>query len=153
MSVVNADNQRLMAAAVAELFGTGDVEAMAPLLREGFVDHRPGVVASSKAGWLAAARKVPLASMQLVVPGRSARRARGGLAADPGRPTADPAPVGWCRGDRWRTVARHQAVITVVRAHEPYPAVVIARRWNIVVTNRAAEPFLTTIDSRVVYVH
>jgi hypothetical protein len=44
-------------------------------------------------------------------------------------------------------------VITVVRAHEPYPAVVIARRWNIVVTNRAVEPFLTTIDSRVVYVH
>jgi hypothetical protein len=67
MSVVNADNQRLIAAAVAELFGTGDVEAMAPLLREGFVDHRPGVVASSNAGWLAAARKVPLASMQLAV--------------------------------------------------------------------------------------
>jgi hypothetical protein len=67
MSVVNADQQRLIAAAVAELFGTGDVEAMAPLLREGFVDHRPGVVASSKADWLAAARKVPPASMQLAV--------------------------------------------------------------------------------------
>jgi hypothetical protein len=116
MSVVNADHRRLIAAAVAELFGTGDVEAMAPLLREDVVDHRPGV-AASKADWLAAARKVPLASMQLVVrlvladgasvpvrspalaavagaldrrgrqlavPGRPARRARGGLPADPG---------------------------------------------------------------------
>lgn len=42
--------------------------------------------------------------------------------------------------------AAHEAVITVLRAHEPYPAVVIDRRWNIVLTNRAVEPFLTGVD-------
>jgi transcriptional regulator with XRE-family HTH domain len=39
------------------------------------------------------------------------------------------------------TVA-HDAIRRVLRAHEPYPAIVFDRRWNIVMTNRAFEPFL-----------
>ncbi|MFI9595224.1 helix-turn-helix domain-containing protein [Nonomuraea sp. NPDC052265] len=34
------------------------------------------------------------------------------------------------------------AVARVLRAHEPYPAVVLDRRWNIVMTNRAIDAFL-----------
>jgi predicted SnoaL-like aldol condensation-catalyzing enzyme len=67
MSVMNADKKRIIEAAVAELFGKGNVDAMAPLLQEDFVDHGPGVVASSKADWIAAVRKVPLADMKLEV--------------------------------------------------------------------------------------
>ncbi|WP_328654406.1 helix-turn-helix transcriptional regulator [Micromonospora sp. NBC_00330] len=33
------------------------------------------------------------------------------------------------------------AVRRVLRAHEPYPALVFDRRWNIVLTNRAVDPF------------
>lgn len=38
--------------------------------------------------------------------------------------------------------AAHRAVAAVIRAHEPYPAVVIDRRWNIVMMNRVLERFL-----------
>jgi transcriptional regulator with XRE-family HTH domain len=34
----------------------------------------------------------------------------------------------------------------VLRAHEPYPAVAFDRRWNIVMTNRAIEPFFADVD-------
>ncbi|HVJ93803.1 MAG TPA: helix-turn-helix domain-containing protein [Labilithrix sp.] len=37
------------------------------------------------------------------------------------------------------------AVARVLRAHEPYPALVLDRRWNIVMTNRAVEPFLADV--------
>lgn len=37
------------------------------------------------------------------------------------------------------------AVERVLRAHEPYPALVLDRRWNVVLTNRAAEPFLAIV--------
>ncbi|MEW1845465.1 helix-turn-helix transcriptional regulator [Nonomuraea angiospora] len=37
------------------------------------------------------------------------------------------------------------AVERVLRAHEPYPALVIDRRWNIVMTNRALGPFLADV--------
>ncbi|MGV9764088.1 helix-turn-helix domain-containing protein [Micromonospora tulbaghiae] len=37
--------------------------------------------------------------------------------------------------------AVHDAVRRVLHAHEPYPAVVFDRRWNIVMTNRAVDPF------------
>jgi transcriptional regulator with XRE-family HTH domain len=38
------------------------------------------------------------------------------------------------------------AIQRVIRAHEPYPAVVFDRRWNIVMTNRAVDPFFATVD-------
>jgi len=41
--------------------------------------------------------------------------------------------------------AARDAVRRVIRAHEPYPAVVFDRRWNIVLTNRAVEPFFARV--------
>ncbi|MFI7420836.1 helix-turn-helix domain-containing protein [Nonomuraea sp. NPDC049684] len=38
-----------------------------------------------------------------------------------------------------------EAVARVLRAHEPYPAVVLDRRWNIVMSNRAIDAFLVDI--------
>lgn len=42
--------------------------------------------------------------------------------------------------------AAREAVERVLRAHEPYPALAFDRRWNIVMTNRAVEPFLAEVD-------
>ncbi|MFF7640901.1 helix-turn-helix domain-containing protein [Streptomyces canus] len=42
--------------------------------------------------------------------------------------------------------AARAAVERVLRAHEPYPAVAFDRRWNIVMTNRAVEPFFAGVD-------
>ncbi|GAB3837606.1 helix-turn-helix domain-containing protein [Micromonospora andamanensis] len=41
--------------------------------------------------------------------------------------------------------AVHDAIRRVLRAHEPYPAVVFDRRWNIVMTNRAVDPFFAHV--------
>ncbi|MEV6930960.1 helix-turn-helix transcriptional regulator [Dactylosporangium sp. NPDC051485] len=41
--------------------------------------------------------------------------------------------------------AVHDAIRRVLRAHEPYPAVVFDRRWNIVMTNRAVDPFFAQV--------
>ena len=41
--------------------------------------------------------------------------------------------------------AVHDAVRRVLRAHEPYPAVVFDRRWNFVMTNRAVDPFFAQV--------
>ncbi|MER6582732.1 helix-turn-helix transcriptional regulator [Nonomuraea sp. NPDC001023] len=38
-----------------------------------------------------------------------------------------------------------EAVARVLRAHEPYPAVVLDRRWNIVMSNRAVDAFLVDV--------
>jgi transcriptional regulator with XRE-family HTH domain len=38
------------------------------------------------------------------------------------------------------------AVRRVLHAHEPYPALVFDRRWNILMTNRAVDPFLARVD-------
>lgn len=42
--------------------------------------------------------------------------------------------------------AARGAVARVLRAHEPYPALAFDRRWNIVMTNRAVEPFFADVD-------
>lgn len=42
--------------------------------------------------------------------------------------------------------AAREAVSAVLRAHEPYPAVVIDGRWNIVMMNRPIELFLAGVD-------
>ncbi|GGU95834.1 transcriptional regulator [Actinomadura cremea] len=42
--------------------------------------------------------------------------------------------------------AARDAVARVLRAHEPYPALVFDRRWNILMTNRAVDPFFATVD-------
>ena len=41
------------------------------------------------------------------------------------------------------------AVERVLRAHEPYPALVLDRRWNIVMSNRAVGPFLAEVAADV----
>lgn len=41
--------------------------------------------------------------------------------------------------------AVHNAIGKVLRAHEPYPAIVFDRRWNIVMTNRAVDPFFAHV--------
>ena len=41
--------------------------------------------------------------------------------------------------------AVHDAIRRVLRAHEPYPALVFDRRWNIVLTNRAVDPFFARV--------
>ncbi|MFF7946186.1 helix-turn-helix domain-containing protein [Streptomyces griseorubiginosus] len=41
--------------------------------------------------------------------------------------------------------AARNAVARVLRAHEPYPAVAFDRRWNIVMTNRAVDPFFAEV--------
>ncbi|GID28749.1 helix-turn-helix domain-containing protein [Paractinoplanes brasiliensis] len=41
--------------------------------------------------------------------------------------------------------AVHDVIHRVLRAHEPYPAVVFDRRWNIVMTNRAVDPFFAQV--------
>jgi transcriptional regulator with XRE-family HTH domain len=41
--------------------------------------------------------------------------------------------------------AARDAVRRVLHAHEPYPALVFDRRWNIVMTNRAVEPFFARV--------
>jgi hypothetical protein len=41
--------------------------------------------------------------------------------------------------------AARDALDRVLRAHEPYPALVFDRRWNIVMTNRAVDPFLANV--------
>ncbi|MEU4419668.1 helix-turn-helix transcriptional regulator [Actinoplanes sp. NPDC024001] len=48
-------------------------------------------------------------------------------------------------GDTALSAAR-DAVRRVLRAHEPYPALVFDRRWNIVMTNRAVRPFFARVD-------
>ncbi|WP_026400527.1 helix-turn-helix domain-containing protein [Actinomadura rifamycini] len=41
--------------------------------------------------------------------------------------------------------AARDAVARVLRAHEPYPALVFDRRWNIVLTNRAVDAFFAHV--------
>jgi transcriptional regulator with XRE-family HTH domain len=47
-------------------------------------------------------------------------------------------------GDKALTAAR-DAIRRVLRAHEPYPALVFDRRWNIVMTNSAVDPFFARV--------
>lgn len=46
-----------------------------------------------------------------------------------------------------RLAMARDAVARVLRAHEPYPAVVFDRRWNVVMSNGAIEPFLAGVAS------
>ncbi|MGA5761449.1 helix-turn-helix domain-containing protein [Nonomuraea bangladeshensis] len=47
--------------------------------------------------------------------------------------------------DREALAAAWDAIERVLRAHEPYPALAIDRRWNIVMSNRALDPFLADV--------
>ncbi|MEU8207136.1 helix-turn-helix transcriptional regulator [Streptosporangium sp. NPDC049046] len=47
--------------------------------------------------------------------------------------------------DQQALAAAWSAIERVLRAHEPYPALAVDRRWNIVMRNRAIAPFLTDV--------
>ncbi|MFG2074752.1 nuclear transport factor 2 family protein [Nonomuraea maritima] len=63
------DNKSIVQQALTALVATGDVDALAPLLRDDFVHHRPDSTSTSKAEWLAAVRAalVPLAGMHVEI--------------------------------------------------------------------------------------
>jgi predicted SnoaL-like aldol condensation-catalyzing enzyme len=64
---MTTDNRNIVERALAKLLETGDIDALEPLLSEGFVHHRPDSTSRTKAEWLAAARPVPIADMQVEV--------------------------------------------------------------------------------------
>jgi predicted SnoaL-like aldol condensation-catalyzing enzyme len=63
------DNKTLVQRAFAVLLETGDVDALAPSIRDDFVHHRPGGTTSTKPEWLAAVRaaRQPLDGMQVEI--------------------------------------------------------------------------------------
>ncbi|SDL20338.1 nuclear transport factor 2 family protein [Nonomuraea jiangxiensis] len=66
---MTTENKNIVQRALTELVGTGDVDALAPLLTDDFVHHRPDSTSSTKAEWLAAVRAalIPLAGMQVEI--------------------------------------------------------------------------------------
>ncbi|GAA5063315.1 putative SnoaL-like aldol condensation-catalyzing enzyme [Thermocatellispora tengchongensis] len=63
------DHKSIIQRALTALVATGDVDALAPLLREDFVHHRPDSTSSTKAEWLDAVRAalVHLGGMQVEI--------------------------------------------------------------------------------------
>ncbi|GAA2322827.1 ester cyclase [Nonomuraea roseoviolacea subsp. roseoviolacea] len=61
------DNKSIVQRALTALVATGDVDALAPLLSDAFLHHRPDATSSTKTEWLAAVRAAlpPLAGMQV----------------------------------------------------------------------------------------
>src|SRR5215470_16389499 len=43
--------------------------------------------------------------------------------------------------------AARQAIALVLQGHEPYPALVIDRHWNLITSNRAVPPLLEGVDA------
>ncbi|WJV44680.1 nuclear transport factor 2 family protein [Streptomyces flavofungini] len=61
----SASNTLIVRRALAEVVGTGDVGALAKVLRDDFVHHRPDATSRTKAEWLAAVRASPLGDMRV----------------------------------------------------------------------------------------
>ncbi|MEU3167280.1 nuclear transport factor 2 family protein [Streptosporangium sp. NPDC006930] len=63
------DNKSIVQQALTALVATGDVDALAPLLSDDFLHHRPDATFHTKPEWLAAvgAALVPLAGMQVEI--------------------------------------------------------------------------------------
>ncbi len=68
-AAMTTENKNVVERALAELIGTGDVDALAPLLSDEFVHHRPDATSSTKTEWLAAVRAAlgTIAGMQVEV--------------------------------------------------------------------------------------
>jgi predicted SnoaL-like aldol condensation-catalyzing enzyme len=64
---MTTQNKSIVERALAELIGTGDVDALEPLPSDDFVHHRPDSTSSTKAEWLAAVRAVPIADLRVEV--------------------------------------------------------------------------------------
>jgi len=61
---MNTDYKELVLACL-ELYGKGDLDAIAPRLTDDFVDHGLPFQTSTKAEWLAAARQLPLTELRM----------------------------------------------------------------------------------------
>lgn len=61
----HTDNKLVVQQALADLVGTGDVDALARVLSDDFVHHRPDATSRTKAEWLAAVRASPLGDMEV----------------------------------------------------------------------------------------
>ncbi|MED7931410.1 nuclear transport factor 2 family protein [Nonomuraea sp. LP-02] len=63
------DNKSIVQQALTALVATGDVDALAPLLSDDFLHHRPDATSQTKLEWLAAvsAALVPTAGMQVEI--------------------------------------------------------------------------------------
>ncbi|WP_433226516.1 nuclear transport factor 2 family protein [Microtetraspora malaysiensis] len=63
------DNKSIVQQALTALVATGDVNALAPLLSDDFLHHRPDATSKTKSEWLAAvgAALAPLAGMQVEI--------------------------------------------------------------------------------------
>ncbi|MEU5865170.1 MULTISPECIES: nuclear transport factor 2 family protein [unclassified Nonomuraea] len=66
---MTTDNKAIVQRALTQLIGTGDVDALAPLLHDDFLHHRPDAENSTKAEWLDAVRSAltPLAGMRVEI--------------------------------------------------------------------------------------
>ncbi|MFC4052516.1 nuclear transport factor 2 family protein [Actinomadura syzygii] len=66
---MSSDNKSIVQQALSELLGPGGVDALAPLIRDDFLHHRPDATSSTKTEWLAAvgAALVPLADMRIEI--------------------------------------------------------------------------------------
>ncbi|MFF5258014.1 nuclear transport factor 2 family protein [Actinomadura viridis] len=66
---MTTENKNIVQRALAALIETGDVDALASVLSDEFVHHRPDSTSSTKAEWLAAVRTslVPLAGMRVEI--------------------------------------------------------------------------------------
>ena len=64
---MTTDNKGIVERALAQLIGTGDVDALESLLSDDFVHHRPDSTSATKAEWLAAVRAVPIADLRVEV--------------------------------------------------------------------------------------
>ena len=66
---MTTENKAIVQRALAGLIETGDVDALAALLSDDFLHHRPDSTTSTKAKWLAAVRAalVPIAGMQVEI--------------------------------------------------------------------------------------
>lgn len=61
---MNTDSKELVLKCLA-LYGKGDLGAVEPLLHNDFVDHGLPFQTVTRAEWIAAARRLPLAGMQI----------------------------------------------------------------------------------------
>ena len=61
---MSTDNKDLVLNCL-ELYGRGDLDAVAALLRDDYTDHGLPFRTSSRADWIAAARKLPLADLRI----------------------------------------------------------------------------------------
>ena len=66
---MTTDNKGIVQNALAQLLQTGSVDALAPLLSDDFVHHRPDATSKTKAEWLAAVQSAltPLTGMEVEI--------------------------------------------------------------------------------------